>query len=380
MNSKYNRGDIIISIAVMIQPLLIMVQHAMIMLFNMNADTTTIYRVVLTAIPMVPAIIIGFRRKSMLFFFSYFVALSLMGFTMAFFPDNTPFVISQGTRFLLPVVLPSLLCLLCVKNVIIVEKVIYIVSWIIAVLVLVFLISLITGFAAFVDYNMSFSYACLFPMVVLFSRRHIFSVTASLMIFVMVLMVGARGPALYFIIFVFFDLLQHRSRLTPLLIIAIVAFAFFLPEITNWMSSIGINSRTINMYQDDTLASDSGRSSIRSFFINLLIKSPFIGIGLFGDRIYGDYVYCHNLFLEILLNFGLPLGGIIIISIFLYVVRTYRHSSVQNRNKIIAYICALVLPFMTSGSYLIGGEFATFIGLTYLISNENKKSVHYSYS
>lgn len=375
MNSKYRRGDIVISIAVMIQPLLIIVQHAMIMLFNMNADTTTIYRVVLTAIPMVPAIIIGFRRKSMLFFFSYFVALSLMGFTMAFFPDNTPFVISQGTRFLLPVVLPSLLCLLCVKDVIIVEKVIYIVSWIIAVLVLVFLISLITGFAAFVDYNMSFSYACLFPMVVLFSRRHIFSVTASLMIFVMVLMVGARGPALYFIIFVFFDLLQHRSRFTPLLIIAIVAFAFFLPEITNWMSSIGINSRTINMYQDDTLASDSGRSSIRSFFINLLLKSPFIGIGLFGDRIYGDYVYCHNLFLEILLNFGIPLGSIIIISIFIYVVRTYRHSSVQNRNKIIAYICALVLPFMTSGSYLIGGEFATFIGLTYLISNENKKSL-----
>lgn len=377
MYSKYRRGDIIISFAVMSQPLLIMVQQVMILLFNMEAESTTFYRVILTAIVMVPAIIIGFSRKSVLFIFSYLVALSLMGFTMAFFPDNTPFVISLGTRFLLPVVLPSLLCLLCVKDLLIVERVLYIISWLVAMMVFVIFISLIIGFVIFKDYNMTFSYACLLPMVVLFARRQIWSIAASLVLFLTVLMVGARGPALYFIIFVFFDLLQHRNRWTPFLIIAIVTFAFFLPEITNWMSAIGINSRTINMYQDNTLTSDSGRATIQTFFINKLQNSPFFGIGLFGDRLHGDFVYCHNLILEILLNFGIPIGSIIIISLLFYVVKTYRHSSVQNRNKIIAYICALVLPFMTSGSYLINCEFATFIGLTYLISNENKKSVHY---
>ena len=58
MNKKQLQGDFIISFAVMIQSLLIVLQTIMIGFFYMDADATTIYRVLLTAIPMIIAMII----------------------------------------------------------------------------------------------------------------------------------------------------------------------------------------------------------------------------------------------------------------------------------------------------------------------------------
>ena len=365
MSSKDRRGDIIISIAVMLQPLLVVIQQAMILLFNMNTDTATFYRVIFTAVPMIPAIIVGISRKSVLFFFSYLITISLLGLTIAFFPDNTTFVISEGTRFLLPIVLPSLLCLICVSDIGIVESVVYTISWIEAVLLLILFSTIFFGNNIFVGYNMPLSFAALFPMIFLFESRRFWSIVVSIILFVGVLMIGARGPAFCFIVFVILNMLHNRGRFTLPLIVLLVLFAFYVPQVVDWISSFGIQSRTIDMYQNGMIDSDSGRREIRLFFINKLLENPIFGLGLYGDRLYG-YGYCHNVLLELYLNFGIIVGSIIVISMIFYAIKTYRMSSNSDKDVLIAYFCAFLLPLMTSSSYLIENNLAMFLGLFYL--------------
>ncbi len=374
MTKRQERGDQIIAFAVMIQSLLLVLQTVMIGFFQMDADSTTIYRVVLTAIPMIVAMVITLARNPVRFIVGYIVSVVLLLFTMAIFPDNTPFVMSQGLRFLLPVVIPSFLCLTVVYDFEIVERTLYIVSWLTFFLVLLYIFGFFLGIVSITTYNMAFSFACLLPFVSFYSHRKIYDGIVCFILFVLVIAIGARGAALCMASYVVFDLFQHKSRLRFLLIVIIVMFIVSLPLLNDWLYSIGISSRSLNMLLNGDITSDSGRATIRNYFLNELIEHPVLGVGLFGDRLLEDVAYCHNIVLEVILDFGIPLGGILLFVGLIKLMSLYFMSDRDHRNRIIGYFCALVLPFMTSGSYLINSEFAIFVGLCYLI-NKNQKEI-----
>lgn len=358
----------------MIQSLLLVLQTVMIGYFHMDADATTIYRVILTAIPMIVAMVIALARNPVRFIFGYIVSVVLLLFTMVIFPNNTPFVMSQGTRFLLPVVIPSFLCLMAVYDYVIVERTLYIVSWFTFLLVLLYIFGFFSGIVSFTSYNMAFSFACVLPFVSFYSHRKFYDWIICFVLLITVIAIGARGAALCMASYVVFDLFQHKSRWRFLLLVIIIAFVFYLPLLNIWLQSIGISSRSLDMLLYGDITSDSGRSEIRKYFINELIEHPFLGIGLFGDRLLEGVAYCHNLILEVILDFGIPLGGVLLFAGLIKLMSLYFKSDSDNRNRIMGYFCALVLPFMTSGSYLISSEFAIFVGLCYLI-NKNQKEI-----
>lgn len=376
MTNKKEWGDRTIAFAVMIQSLLLVMQTIMIGYYHMDAEDTTIYRVILTAIPMVAAMIIAFARKPFRFISGFVVVCLLLLYTIAVFPDNTPFVINQGTRFLLPVVVPSFLCLTVVYDYKIVERTLYVISWFTMVLVLFYIIGFFSGRVSFTVYDMAFSFACVLPFVSLYSHRKYYDWIACTVLFVLVVAVGARGSAMCMIIYVIVDLFQHKSKWRIPTLLLIVFFIVSLPLLNNWLDSIGISSRSLNMLLNGDITSDSGRSTIRSYFINKLIEHPFIGIGLFGDRLYEDVAYCHNIVLEIVLDFGIILGGAFVIIGVIKLITLYCRSDSENRNRIVRYFCALVIPFMTSGSYLINSDFAIFLGLCFLISKQHKAQLN----
>lgn len=376
MTNKKEWGDRTIAFAVMIQSLLLVMQTIMIGYYHMDAEDTTIYRVILTAIPMVAAMIIAFARKPFRFISGFVVVCLLLLYTIAVFLDNTPFVINQGTRFLLPVVVPSFLCLTVVYDYKIVERTLYVISWFTMVLVLFYIIGFFSGRVSFTVYDMAFSFACVLPFVSLYSHRKYYDWIACTVLFVLVVAVGARGSAMCMIIYVIVDLFQHKSKWRIPTLLLIVFFIVSLPLLNNWLDSIGISSRSLNMLLNGDITSDSGRSTIRSYFINKLIEHPFIGIGLFGDRLYEDVAYCHNIVLEIVLDFGIILGGAFVIIGVIKLITLYCRSDSENRNRIVRYFCALVIPFMTSGSYLINSDFAIFLGLCFLISKQHKAQLN----
>lgn len=371
MTKSQERGDRLIAFAVMIQSLLLVLQTVMIGFFHMDADATTIYRVVLTAIPMIVAMVIALARNPVRFIVGYIVSVVLLLFTMAIFPDNTPYVMNQGLRFLLPVVIPSFLCLTVVYDYDIVERTLYIISWFVMVLVLFYIFGFFTGVVSITSYNMAFSFACVLPFVAFYSHREYYDRIVCFVLFILVIAIGARGAALCMASYVVYDLFQYKSKWRFLLLVVIVAFIVLLPLLNSWLYSIGISSRTLDMLLSGEITSDSGRSSIRKYFINQLVEHPFFGIGLFGDRLLDDVPYCHNVLLEIILDFGIPIGGLLLFVGLIKLISIYFHSDSDNRNILVGYFCALMLPLMTSGSYLISSNFAIFLGLCFLINRQN---------
>lgn len=376
MTNKQLRGDRIIAFAITIQSLLVVLQTVLMSFFHMEAEATTVYRVALTAIPMVAAIIVALFRKPSRIILGYVFALLLLFFSAALHPDNIPFIISQGLRFFLPVVLPSFLCLTVVYNYEVIEKTLYEVSWATMALVLLFIFGFFTGVVSITSYNMAFSFACVLPFVVFYSHRKSYDLLACLLLFIVVLSIGARGPALCMIIFVIIDMFQHKSKWRIVVLVIGISFVFLLPLFIGWLDGLGISSRTLEMLMSGEISSDTGRSSIRRYFVNQIFEHPLFGIGMFGDRLLNDVAYCHNLILEIFLNFGILLGAFIVVFGSVKLISIYRKSNSKNKSYIIKYFCAFLLPFMTSSSYLIDGGFAIFVGLCYLYNKEIIRNVN----
>lgn len=367
MISQKEKGDRVIAFAVMIQSLLIIIQQIMIKVFYINAEATTTYRVILTAIPMVLAISVSAYRNFVRWIVVYGIAIILLVSTLAVFPQNQPYLVSQSLRFLLPIVIPSFICLTTIYDYIVVEKTLYFISLFTAAFVFFYVVSYFRGVFSIDDYNISFSYACLLPMVAIYSHRKIYDFIICFILFVAVLAIGARGPAVYFGVYVVLDLFQQKSKWRFLLVLAIISFLLTLPFLNSWLLSVDLHSRTLQMALSGDFMSDSGRSSIQHFFWSKLWISPLVGIGLFGDRLLEGVAYCHNVFLEILLDFGVVIGTCIIISGVVAVIILYIKSNQACRSRILRYVCALILPLMTSGSYLVDSDLAIFAGLCILI-------------
>lgn len=367
-----NKIDYFISIAVFIQPVLILLQHVMIDVLMMDPDSTTIYRVFLSAIPMSLAIILSFRRKPLRFIVAYAIIFSIIIIHSFIFPQNVEYIKTDGIRFLLPMVIPSALCLSVVNKVEIAETALFYTSC--AALFFVFFYVMVYLLGGFVieKYNMSFSYACLLPMVSFYRRRTFISYIMSLFLLISVLAIGSRGAAMVFIAYVIYDIFQYNKKYTLLFIIILVIGFGMLPLLSKGLDSIGIHSRTLTLLENGSIDKDSGRGDIYEMFFQILNNHSLLGIGLFGDRVYLDGFYCHNILLEMLLNWGY-LGVMLIWPIiFIIMLLIYLKSDKNNRNRIICYTLILLGPLMASNSYLISPDFGIYCGMIYLIFKANR--------
>lgn len=370
LDYKENKIDYLISFAVFLQSFLIILQQVMISVLGMDPDATTIYRVILSAIPMSIAIILSFRRKKALFVWSYLLVLFILLINLTLYPENSEYIKQNSFRFLLPIVIPSALCLMTVKSIDIAERALYYISWVTFILVVLFVLTYFAGVFVIEGYSMPFSYGCLLPMVALYRRKSRKSLLASIFLLFTVLAIGSRGAAIVFIVYVFIDISQSKM----LYAFGIAAFLLIgyslLGTFNEWLEMSGIHSRTLSLFFSGDIDQDSGRSFIYNSFFVLMDNHPF-GMGMFGDRPYLDGSYCHNILLEMWINFGYI--GIMIIwpLILVLLLRIYIRSGKSNRNRIICYSLILIGPLMASGSYLIDFKFGLYCGLIYLIIKDN---------
>lgn len=373
--NNIRKGDFFISFAVLIQSLLIILQHILIDVGGMREEETTTYRVILTAVPTIIAMLIAFKRNSARFIVVYALTIALLAFTYIRFPENMPWVTSDGLRFLLPVVIPSALCLMSIRDFNVVEKTLYVMSWGTAILVMYYIIQYFRGVFVIDSYNMSFSYGCLLPMLTLYSHRKPIDIVVSLIMFIAVLAIGARGTAIITLAYILMDSLLNHKKSTIFIWLGIALFIILLPFMSGLFESIGINSRTLSMFFEGNIAYESGRDEIRQLLIERLMEHPFSGLGLYGDRVVANGFYSHNIILEICVDFGLFFGFFIMLLLLLYLVRLFRQSDNEKRVMLFRYFSALVVPFMASGSYLVNSNFAIFIGVCYVLNKDNGRKI-----
>ena len=369
---KSNRKDSIIITCVMLTTIMSLAQNVLIGVFHVPEDVSTTYRVFLSAIPMLIAICYSLSRGLGKWIVAYSISILLLLLTCIFFPQNQEYLIHDSLRFTLPMVLGSCLAICSIHDFSLIKQALYATSWIAVGLAIVYSVSILEGRFIIENYNMSFSYGLLLPMMSLYRDKRWYSILGALFIAVLIMAIGSRGALVTFFIYVFFELLFQRRKGVGLFVILSLSFVLilFIPYLEEIMSAIGVSSRTISLIQSNDLFYGSHREDVYSKTIEMITNAGVLGYGLYGDRIVFNGAYCHNFFLEVLFDFGIVPGILILLLFFSFILYVFFKSDRNNRIDIIFWIIAAMVPLMISSSYLIDSSFGIMMGVLVLMKKK----------
>lgn len=172
------------------------------------------------------------------------------------------------------------------------------------------------------NYGFSFGYAILVPTIIFLffairEKKKRYGILSALGMF-MIFWQGSRGALLVVGIFVALiivsDLIQDSAnpkRWIKTLVPVALAFLLLLTyrDLISWFAqSFHIESRTLEMILNADISNDSGRSAIWDVVIQAIRQGGLFGYGAYGDRpiVYPYHYagYSHNIFLELIINFG----------------------------------------------------------------------------
>ena len=375
---RNNKADYLLSLTASIQPALSIMQLFLVDALHYGAEEANIIRVLSTAIPILASMFIVLRRKPILTLTTYFIVgcLLLSGIMV---PGRWAFMKSDVLKFTIPVVVPIGLCIASVKNFPVLVKSMEVMSIIAAVIGILYGAMYLSGRILLDNYSMAFSYSILFPTIILIARKKIVWKFLAILLMIEMLAIGSRGALLLSITFWLFTIVWKNLSLIKCIVWTICIYVgyklLFHPVISivaDIFDSFGVNSRTLRLLLDNELIEhDSGRNVLYQHTWELINQNPFFGNGVWADRQHLG-IYCHNIFLELLLDYGY-IGTFVILSvIILFQLRIFTKIP-KNHKFIYVLMFGIVCPLFVSSSYLISYNLGMFLGFSYLLSNLYKK-------
>ena len=249
--------------------------------------------------------------------------------------------------------------------------------------------------------DMALSYgflpATIISLYVFFTHKkplHLLNVIYSLFV---IITNGSRGPVLcivvFILLFLIFNIKKNRLLvicLTTLFIILYANSQKALVWFLTTLSKYGFTSRTLIKLQEGTILSGTGREAIQKVTFDLISNNPITGVGIGVDRIiiFSEiYIargmhdklstsYPHNLFIELLAQYGVIVGGIFILLILLILIMSLLRGNESERNMIIIFIGIGFVPLMVSSSYLLSQYFFYLLGLAVnIVFKENRAKI-----
>ena len=184
----------------------------------------------------------------------------------------------------------------------------------------------VIGSEQLLDYDMSFGFFLVIPSVTQFAeicsnkKNKILNIMLFVLATVMVITMGSRGAVLAIMIgcaLCFYE----KSKLKCATDLTIVVFCcvilillyFSYREISKLMYDFlldhGIKSRLLSMMAYGDITYSAGRDVLQSKVRILIAQHPWIGSGMFSNT------SSHNIFYEVVLFYGYPIGAIIILII-----------------------------------------------------------------
>ena len=187
------------------------------------------------------------------------------------------------------------------------------------------------------SYSVSFGYeVLLFALIFLYAAlkyRRKSDIIASVISITMILIGGSRGSVLFIAIFLLLYIVKeisetkHKLALICLLTTGFGAlYLVYKPLLlfaSKFISRMGFSSRFINSFINGTITADSGRNIIWDVAVKMIKDNPF-GYGAMGSRFkltsLVDPGYPHSLILEVLIDYGIFIGTILLIIYFVKVI------------------------------------------------------------
>lgn len=357
------KSDYFLSIIAVSQIFLALGQFLLIT-FEMSPEESTRYRVILSAVAIIASLPFLIKRNLKLLIITYSIVGFVYAFHMLFLTDTVPYWNNEGLKFLVPISIPIILCMVSIKNINYFCLAIKHISYACAILGLLFGWCTFTGRFVLSEYSMGFGYCILLPMLVLFYQRKFYSIIISFLLFILLVVYGSRGPLLTVAIFLLYMLIKKKSYgLVGLMaILGVVGFTAFV----SYIDSLGISSRTVSMFLGGNIDAESNRDVIAQKAIELIKSNPITGYGLFGDRKpVGDW--CHNIILEVFCDFGVILGSVLLLILFHSVFKAFIKLKGIYKDIFAMFIAYAFVPMFVSNSYLTDSNFALFVGLLLLI-------------
>lgn len=368
-----------ISVAIMSSLAILTIQYLILTYFNLigtsNASRIQLLSKMFVGFFYIIALPIVFKRNKFKFAGVYFISIFIFLLNYLFFRENWIYLKTIIFPFFFTC-LPSLIYSYSINDWSVLKDIMRKTS------LIVFIVGAIIGALVFTNrafvgvYSMALSYYMLLPTIVYmdeflekFTVRSIIIVLISLII---ILALGSRGAIMCFGVFVILKLITTKKKLnykTILIYIIIIALVIIillfldtiLENLNNFLLQFGIHSRSIHLFlRDDVYL--SGRDYLYEEMIEQIKNNPIFGIGLAGDRrVIGGYA--HNIIIEILANFGIILGSILVFLLAIITFKTLFSKNKEVSNFIAIWFSIGFIHLMVSSSYLIDFKFWVFIGL-----------------
>ena len=202
----------------------------------------------------------------------------------------------------------------------------------------------------------------------------------------MILLGGSRGPFLCVVIFVGLYILmtinnsKKKIQLFALFTTLGVSFLLLYKKILllaiTIMDKLDMSSRTITILLEGDIADDNGREAILGAAIEMIEKNPF-GYGALGTRHVIYYVHdvghCHEILLEMLVDFGVIFGTILILFLIINALRFLFVKKYAAWSGVFLIFFSRACQLFLSGTYWHVTSFWACIGIGVCAYLESKK-------
>jgi hypothetical protein len=203
---------------------------------------------------------------------------------------------------------------------------------------------------------------------------------------IIILTVGSRGGLVAIVFFwgVWWVTNKRNGAGNTIFIILLFLFIVLSGPIMNAIFSLaetfGYSSHIADTIEGGGIFNDEVRKSLFLFFIDNIKAAPF-GYGVMGDRalteiVYFKPIYPHNLYLEILTNFGYMIGGIVSLMLTFSLVKSImKCDNKQYRMAVITLSSIAFVRLMFSGSYWSEQMFFLLVGILLAAKNVNRVAI-----
>lgn len=214
--------------------------------------------------------------------------------------------------------------------------------------------------------NMSWSYGvlmaiCFISIYLLKDKRRI-AILPIVLGIIGILLYGSRGTLIGLLIGIVLLIIFYNSgKMSGKNYFLLFLFAglgiFLLSDagltiVSTILKNAGLNSRFIDSLVDFSFSNfeetSNGRWIIWTTVVELIKTGPFYGYGVMGERnaVYSvgmKWGYSHNVFLEILSNFGWLIGSIILVYSVISIIRFFKSS--KNADEKLLFILIMTIGF-----------------------------------
>ena len=184
-----------------------------------------------------------------------------------------------------------------------------------------------------------------------------------------ILIFGTRGPIVCMLVYVALLTIYYsfKSRNLKKLLILLIIFAIVLSvfifdtlfiEVSSALSKvferIGFSTRIFNFIIEGDIIASKGRESLAKQAIEAIIENPMWGYGVTADRaMFG--IYPHNMFLEILCQYGIVFGSLLIITMLVITVIALLKSRKNTRRFTfgLMLVSIVFVKLMISSTYTV---------------------------